>query len=112
MPSTIQHNIVRNSAISGFPWETATIAVISFDARPVDVIHPATSPAIAQATATVIVPRQPASSASTSFFSVIRLFRFRAPTAIAAKIATDAENCIVNVFVDTSTTSTINGASR
>ena len=50
MPSTIQHNIVRNSAISGFPWETATIAVISFDARPVDVIHPATRPAIAQAT--------------------------------------------------------------
>ena len=68
---------------------------INCEASPVDVIQPATSPAIAQATATVITPLPPASSASIIFVKFIRSSELNKPTRIAKPIATAAENCIV-----------------
>ena len=94
------------------PLATDTIAVIILDARPVDVTHPATVPAIAQATATEIVPFAPDSSASIIFVKVMRSSLLKSPTTIVATIATEAENCIDLVFVDTSTTSSTNGNKR
>ena len=89
-----------------------TTAVISLEARPVDVMDPATSPAMAQATATVTVLLAPASSASTKrenvrlsllssllVTTVTRLLK--RPTRIVTPIATAAENCMVRLFVAT-----------
>ena len=70
MPRTMQHSIVSTRAISTRPPETVTTAVISLEASPVEVIHPATRPAIAQATATVMQLLAPASSASSTLVKV------------------------------------------
>ena len=70
MPRTMQHSIVSSRAISTRPPETVTTAVISLEARPVEVMHPATRPAMAQATATVMQLLAPASSASKNFLKL------------------------------------------
>ncbi len=91
----MQQIIVKISAIKACPPEIFTTIEINSDASPVEVIQPATSPAIAQAAATVIVPRPPASNASIIFLKVIRSSLFNKPTIIATPIAIAAENCIV-----------------
>ena len=67
MPSTMQHSMVRNRAMNiasawlGIMRLIFTTALTSLDASPVTVMHPATTPAMEQATATVMHPRPPAS---------------------------------------------------
>ena len=86
-------------------------------------MEPATSPAMAQATATVTQLLAPASSASTNFekvrlsllssLLVARVTRLlKRPTRIVIPIATAAENCMVRLLVETSQTSTTSGSSR
>ena len=86
---------------------SCTMALMRMEAKPVTVMHPAMMPAMAQATATVIEPFAPASSASTAEknvrlpaspsaapvpmagFSSPRLAimkKFTAPTAMATKM--------------------------
>ena len=61
MPSTMQHSMVSTSASSEDEPEMPTMTLISLDARPVMVRQPAMTPAMPQATATVMTPRPPAS---------------------------------------------------
>ena len=75
-------------------------------------MQPALIPAIAQATATVRVPRPPASKASKIFFGVMRLSLSNKLTRMARMIAIDALVCKVFVLVLTSQTRTTRGASR
>ena len=66
----MQQSMVRNSASSsesvgfGILLLRATTPLMSLDARPVTVMQPAIMPAMEQATATVMLPLPPASSAS------------------------------------------------
>ena len=78
-----------------------TIVLMRMDARPVTVMQPAIIPAMAQATATVIAPLAPASSASMTLPTVSRSSLFKKPTTIAARIDTAAENCMVRLPDDT-----------
>ena len=123
MPSTMQHSMVSISAIIATPPDTLTIRVIRIEARPVEVMQPATRPAIEQATATVMVPLPPASSASSALAMVrlsvvsgllVALFTnvLMMPTTMVIPMAMVAESCMVNWFVDTSTTRMIRGSSR
>ena len=75
--------------------ERATIAVMSLEARPVTVMQPAMTPAIEQATATVMVPLPPASRASRNFAGVRRLSLLITPTMIAAMMDRAAAFCMV-----------------
>ena len=106
MPSTMQQSIVSTSAIMTRPPETVTTAVMSFEARPVEVMQPATRPAMAQATATVMLLLAPASRASSTLvrvrlslvsgLCVTRLTTLLAmPTPIVMRMAMAAENCMV-----------------
>ena len=95
-----------------WPPETATMAVISLEARPVEVMQPATIPAMAQATATVMVPLPPASKASMNLFTVMRSSLLKRLTMMVITMATAAQNCMVRRSRETMTTSTTRGSSR
>ena len=117
MPRMMQHIMVKNSAtmvgsITVTLLLTDTTAEMSLDARPVVVMQPAITPAIAQATATVMVPLPPASSASIILPKVRRFSLFRKPTIMATNIAMVAEVCMVRTLVETMTTRTMSGKSR
>ena len=77
-----------------------------------EVMQPATRPAMAQATATVMVPLPPASRASRNFVGVSRSSGLTIPTRMAMPMATVAENCMVFRLRDTMTTRTTRGRSR
>ena len=94
------------------PPEIFTTIEINSEANPVEVMQPATSPAIAQATATVITPLPPASRASRIFFKFILSSELNNPTIMLIPIATVAENCIVYIFVETKITRIINGNNK
>ena len=91
----IQQIMVRNRPMMRVLPDRATMAVMSLDARPVTVMQPAMIPAIAQATATVMVPLPPASSASRNFSGVRRLSLLITPTMIAAMMDRAAAFCMV-----------------
>ena len=91
---------------------TETIPLIRIDAKPVTVMQPAMIPAMAQAQATVMAPRAPASSASRIFFRVMRFFGFSAPTTMVATMDRAAAVWMVRVLEDTSHTSSTSGISR
>ena len=88
------------------------MAVISLEARPVEVMQPATIPAMAQATATVMVPLPPASRASKILAGVMRSSLLTIPTRMVITMATAAQNCMVFMFRETMTTRTTRGSSR
>ena len=94
------------------PPDAETIVLNNFEARPVEVIHPATIPAMLQAEATVIVPLPPASNASMILEILIRLSELNKPTMMVTRIAIAAELCIVLVPLDTRITSTTSGVNR
>ena len=117
MPRTMQQIIVRNSAMTvgstkEMELEMETTAVISLEARPVAVMQPAMMPAMEHATATVMVPLPPASSASNIFLNEMRSSPLRSPTTTQAIMETDAANCIVRAPLTTSHTRIISGRSR
>ena len=84
----------------------------SLDARPVEVMQPATIPAMVHADATVMVPLPPASRASMILPGVMRLSALNRPTRMVTRIAIAAELCMVRVPLDTRTTRTTSGVSR
>ena len=133
MPRTMQQSMVRNKAANrakdllGIMPLTLTTVFTSREASPVTVMHPATMPAMEQATATVMQPRPPASrepriivpvsftawpTAPSCFWAWLSQKMPGRLTAIASKIAREAENCSVRAPVDTSQTSTTRGSSR
>ena len=69
-------------------------------------------PAMAQATATVMAPLAPASSASTILPKVSRSSLFRKPTTMAARMDTAAENCMVRLPEETRKISRARGMMR
>ena len=115
--------MVSSSATMVTPPDTDTMARSRRLARPVDVMHPATTPAMAQAAATVMVPLAPASRASIIFWremlsEVSPLFvaaltmLLTPPTRMVMMMAMAAADCMVREPLDTSTTSTTSGSSR
>ena len=70
MPSTMQHSMVSTSASSEEEPEMPTMMLMSLDASPVTVRQPAMTPAMPQATATVMTPRPPASRESKMLFAL------------------------------------------
>ena len=106
---------------------TFTTALTSLEASPVTVIHPATMPAMEQATATVMQPRPPASrelpimrprslAARTARGPPCRVPLFKKMpgrlTRMVSTMATAAENWRVRAPVDTMPTRTARGRSR
>ena len=81
--------------------DSATMELMSLEARPVAVMQPAITPAIAQATATVMVPLPPASSASTIFIGVSFASRLIRPTTTLAIMDSAAAYCMVQALVET-----------
>ena len=117
IPRMMQQIMVRNSAtrvglMKGTELLRAMTMPISLEARPVAVMHPAITPAMAQATATVMVPLPPASRASRILFRLMRLSLSNRFTAMVTRMAMLAENCMVRVLVVTRATSTTSGSSR
>ena len=66
MPRTMQHSMVSTRPTMVALPASWTMALMRMEARPVTVIQPAMMPAMLQATATVIAPREPASRDSTA----------------------------------------------
>ena len=136
MPSTMQHSMVKNSAMSiesvgfGIARLMATTPLMSFEASPVTVMQPAMMPAMEQATATVMLPLPPASSAlrimEPVLFAASPAAAPGAPlcaatlsrtvpirlTAMATRMAIAAENCSERTFAVTIHTRIISGSSR
>ena len=137
MPSTMQQSIVRKSASSsesvgfGMALLIAMTPLMSLDARPVTVMQPAIIPAMAQATATVMLPLPPASSESRImrpvFLAVmpatlpVLVSRTSAEasqmvptrlTAMEIRMAIAAENCSERMFAVTIQIRNTSGSSR
>ena len=123
MPRMMQQNMVRNRATMAWPPESFTTMLMSLEPRPVEVTHPATRPAMEQATATVMVLLAPASSASMNFENVrlsdvspvfdsllIRLFAI--PTTMVTTMAIAADACMEFLPVETRYTRMTSGSSR
>ena len=127
MPRTMQQSIVRMRARSrprtgeGMLWLRFTMAPMSLEARPVTVMHPATIPAIEQATITVMQLFPPAERDSRIifpvFFAILPKFfsALRWPgiaTRMATAIAIDAEYARLLMLPATSHTRMMMGRSR
>ena len=104
--------MVSSNAMIMTPPDADTMARRSLDARPVEVIQPATIPAMVHADATVMVPLPPASRASMILPRLMRLSELNRPTTMVTRIAMAAELCMVRVPFDTRITRTTSGASR
>ena len=112
MPRMMQQIIVSSRPIMVASPAICTMALIRMEARPVTVMQPAIIPAMAQATATVMAPLAPASSASTILPKVSRSSLFRKPTTMAARMDTAAENCMVRLPEETRKISRARGMMR
>ena len=133
----MQQSMVKNSASSsesvgfGILLLSATTPLMSLDARPVTVMQPAIMPAMEQATATVMLPLPPASSASRIIRPVFLavtptvLPRFVSCTSAAAsrivptrltamemRIAMEAAYCSERMFAVTTQIKNTSGSSR